>query len=926
MIRAYSHKDKAHVESIKKLIKEHKIGGLCFFQGNPVEQARLINDYQELSDLPLWTSIDAEWGLGMRFKDQAISYPRQLTLGAMRNNDLLYEMGLDVARQCKRIGIHINFAPVVDINNNPDNPVINDRSFGEERYNVATKSYAYMKGLQDGGIIACAKHFPGHGDTDVDSHLDLPIIHHNKNRLDSIELMPFKMLADHGLQSVMVAHLNVPAIDARKNRPTTLSHEAVDQLLKRELGFGGIVFTDALDMKGVTKHFKDGEIELEAFKAGNDVLLLSVAVAKGINRIQKAIESGKISEDRLAHSVKKILRAKYRLGLILTPEIEDIDNILVDLNHNKSTALKSKMYRDALTLVKNNHQLLPLKDVAGLQFASLSIGAKKQTPFQDRLSSYADVVHFQTDKKMNANQRQTLIEHLEEKDLVFVGLHDMSKYASKNFGLDPGAIQFIDRLSTKTKVVLCLFGSPYALSKIGDLPWVMVAYEEDPIAQDLAAQAIFGAQAISGRLPVTASVNYSFGSGIETNSLNRLAYGVPEIVGLSSDTLAAIDTIVAEMILEKAASGCQVLIAKNGQIVFHKAYGTHTYDKVKPVKLEDMYDLASLTKVLSSTISMMKLYEQGKINLLDPVRKYLPETDTTNKANIIIEDMMAHYAGLPGWIPFYRSTIDQENDNAKLDTYYRKKTEGKFEIHVAKNLYLRSDYRDTIWNKILNVDLRNSRDYRYSDLGFYLVHEIVHRVTGIPINEYVDRQFYKPLGLKRTGYLPLSKHELNSIVPSEQDEYFRFQTLQGHVHDMGAAMLGGVSGHAGLFSNSYEVGVLLQMLLNGGNYGGVQYLQPKTIARFTNRFYRSTRRGIGFDMKELDVDKTINMSDKASRSTFGHLGFTGTGAFADPEEGIVYIFLSNRTYPTMENRKFGKNEYRPRIQSVIYEALMDNDQ
>ena len=926
MVRAYSHKDKTHIESIKNLIKKNKIGGLCFFQGNPTEQAILINQYQELSETPLWIAMDAEWGLGMRFKEQAISYPRQLTLGALRNNDLLYEMGLDIARQCKRIGIHINFAPVVDINNNPNNPVINDRSFGEDRYNVSTKSYTYMKGLQDGGIIACAKHFPGHGDTDVDSHLDLPVIYHDKKRLDSIELMPFKMLTDNGLQGVMVAHLNVPSIDSRKNRPTTLSNNAIEKLLQQEIGFEGIVFTDALDMKGVTKHFKEGEIELEAFKAGNDVLLLSVAVAKGIERIRKAIEEEDISEERLAASVKKILRAKYQLGLVLKPEIPAIEKIAEDINTNLSIALKSKMYRDAITLVKNNDQLLPLKDVSGLKFASLSIGATEKTLFQERLSSYADVKHYQAAKKMNASQRQILIEQLEDKDLVFVSFHDMSKYVTKNYGIDQGSIRFLERLSSKTKVVLCMFGSPYALSKIGNLPWVLMAYDEDPLAQDMAAQAIFGAQTFKGRLPVTASPEYTYGDGFETNSLHRLAYGIPELVGVSSDTLASIDTIVAEMIAEKAASGCQVLISRNGQVIFHKAYGTHTYENLQPVKLDDIYDVASLTKVLSSTISMMKLYEEEKIDLLDPIRKYLPETDTTNKANIIIEDMMAHYAGLPGWIPFYRSTVDSENDNALLDKYYRKANGNGFDISVANNLFLRTDYKDTIWSKILNVDLRSSRDYRYSDLGFYLIHQIINRVTGMPINEYVDRQFYKPLGLKRTGYLPLLKHDPKFIVPSENDDYFRSQILQGHVHDMGAAMLGGVSGHAGLFSNAYEVGVLMQMLLNGGYYGGVQYLKPKTIERFTNRFYRSTRRGIGWDMRELDPEKTINMSDKASRSTFGHLGFTGTGAFSDPEEGIIYVILSNRTFPSMENNKFGRNEYRPRIQSVIYEALMDNDE
>lgn len=921
-IRAYSREDKEHIRSIKDQIKKYHIGGICFFQGDPVRQARLVNTYQDLSRIPLMISIDAEWGLGMRFPDKAISFPRQLTLGAITDHQLIYLMGKEIGRQCRLAGVTVNFAPVVDINNNPNNPVINVRSFGEDRYNVAAKSYAYMKGLSDARVLPCAKHFPGHGDTDVDSHYDLPVITHDRQRLDSIELFPFEMMIKQNIPAVMVTHLQVPALDDRPNNPTVVSEKAVKGVLRDEFGFQGLIFTDAMDMKGVTKYFKPGEADVAAFLAGNDVILIPENVNAAIKAFKNAVAKKIISTDRLEASVRRILKAKYDLGLAENQGRATPEGLTDEVNHPRAHVIKAKIYERAITLVQNNQNALPVRELSGTKFGSISLGSASKTHFQTRLDSYIDVDHFTLRKEANKSEYERQLKNLEYHDLVFISVHNMSRQASRNFGLTQNQIEFIHQLAGKTKVILSLFGSPYSLKHFDLIPTVLVGYEEDAMAQDAMAQALMGATDITGKLPVTANKRFRVGMGINIPSLNRIGFALPEAVGLHSDTLKNIEILVNEMIAEKAAPGCQVLIAKDNKIVYHKAFGYHTYDQKTEVRITDLYDVASVTKVMASTLCAMHLQDQGLFNLNDPVAKYVPEEDTTNKAGIIYEDMLAHVSGLAGWIPFYASTMDKELKKTPSAEYYRSSPEEGFEVMVTPKLYLRSDYPDTIWRKVFSSKLRSNNNYRYSDLAFFILNRTIQNLTGHQVDAYAAMNFYHPLGLRRTLFNPYKHFDRSEITPSEHDDYWRNEIVQGTVHDMGAAMLNGIGGHAGLFSNSLELGILMQMLLNGGSYGGRQYLRPNTIKYYTHRHWRSSRRGIGFDMKELDPDKHLNMSEKASRHTFGHTGFTGTAVFADPDYDLVYIFLSNRTFPTMNNNKLGKGNYRPKIQSIIYDALI----
>jgi beta-N-acetylhexosaminidase len=921
MIRAHSDKDAAHIQEVSRQIREYHVGGLCFFQGTPEKQAALTNQFQRQARIPLLVAMDAEWGLSMRHKEAAPNFPRQLTLGAIQENKWIYRMGQEIGRELRAIGVHVNFAPVADVNNNPLNPVIHDRSFGEDRYQVAAKSILYARGLLDAGVLGCAKHFPGHGDTDTDSHADLPVIRHDKNRLDSLELYPFKALAQDKVPAMMVAHLNIPALDKRKNRPTTLSEKVVKGILRDQWNYDGLVFTDALEMQGVLKFFKPGEVELEAFHAGNDVLLLPQDMDAAFARMKKAWDSGEIADSELETRVKRILRAKYRVGLDSDPVV-DVAAIRPLLNSARPTALANSLYEKAVTLVNKEGNTLPLCQPE--KVVSIAVGVGRKNAFQDMLGKFGITRFLQVGYIQGPEGIKRIDKMLGEGDIPVISLHNMEKSASKNFGVSQDVIDLIQHLKMLGKSpVVVVFGTPYSLRFFETAPNLVMAYEDTPGMQQAAAQAICGALSFEGRLPVSASPKMRYNRGYLLSDRGIFKYGLPEQEGMSSDTLELMRSLMEEMIRKKAAPGGQVFIARNGRVVYEESFGYFTYEKKHPVTNEDIYDLASLTKVLAGTAAIMKLNSTDLISLTSPISRYIDDLSETNKRGLALQDIMAHRAGLLSWIPFYRKTLD-DSDKATIlnNLLYHDITSPEYAILVADKIFLRNDYRDSIWKTILLSELDPNPEYNYSDLGFYMVSELVKRVDGRPLDIFFEKEIAEPLGLQKIGYNPLTRGmDLSRIAPSEDDQYYRQQILKGYVHDMGAAMLGGVSGHAGLFSNARDVGTIMQSFLNGGEYGGVRLFEPGVVQKFSRRHPGSTRRGIGFDMKELDPYKPLNMSRLASASTFGHLGFTGTCTWADPETGTVFVFLSNRTFPTMSNSKFSAENYRPRAQSIMYRSI-----
>ncbi|MEX0965701.1 MAG: glycoside hydrolase family 3 N-terminal domain-containing protein [Bacteroidia bacterium] len=919
MVAAYSNKDQKHTEEILSLIRDYHLGGLCMFQGTPAEHVRLVNLFQDSSKVPLLISMDAEWGPAMRL-DSVMSWPRQMMLGAIENDSLIYDMGRAVAKQLKRLGVTVNLAPVVDINNNPLNPVIHTRSFGEDMVEVAEKGLAYTRGMQDEQLLAVAKHFPGHGDTQTDSHYDLPLIPFTKKRLDSLELYPFRRLIRKGVGGVMAAHLSVPSLDSTVNVPSSLSPAIIDYLLQVQMNFRGLIFSDALNMKGVAKYFGPGEAALKALMAGNDIILYPEDVPTAAGKIKQALADSIITESVIDFHVAKILKAKNWLGLDTFSKVET-EGLLEELNAPAFINLKQQIVEAAITLVRNDSDFVPQRKLLHQRIAVVSMGAEQGNSFQEMISRYAPVSLFSIKATAKKAAYDELLGSLQEFDRVIVGLHNVSRYNVRTFGITTDAINFVHALNQRQNMLLVDFGTPYSLSRFREVHNLMLAYEDDSLIESVAAQMIFGGLPVKGRLPVRIDTTFALHSGIQQSEVLRLAYTLPEGAGIASSKLKGIDSIAQYAIKEGATPGCQILVAKSGKVIYHKSFGYHTYENEFPVKNTDIYDLASITKVAATTLAIMNLHEIRALRPADQLEKFLPDLRGNPKGNLTIKEILTHQAGLEAWIPFYKYTLTA---GGICDSNYCYEP-NDFTLQVARNLYIYRDYGAKMWEQIYNSPLGSRGDYVYSDIGFFFMKRIVDSLTGSSFRGYLEDNFYERLGMGQTGFNPSVWYPMERIVPTENDNYFRKELIHGFVHDPAAAMLGGVAGHAGLFSNANDLAILMQMLLNKGTYGGEQFFEPNTIELYTRKQYKNNRKGLGFDKPEMDHRKTGPTSSLASPGNFGHTGFTGTSMWADPENDMIYIFLSNRVYPTAANRKLISMNIRTEIEKVIYQSFLDQN-
>jgi beta-glucosidase-like glycosyl hydrolase/CubicO group peptidase (beta-lactamase class C family) len=951
MVAAYSNYNQQNENEVARLIRNYSIGGLVFFQGYPHRQAELTNYYQSISTTPLFVAMDAEWGLAMRL-DSTIRYPRQMALGAVENDRLIFDMACQVAKQLKRLGVHINFAPVVDINSNPENPVISSRSFGEDRTLVTRKSLFYMYGLENNGILAVAKHFPGHGDSDADSHVELPLINYDRGRLDSLELFPFKELIYNGLSGILTAHIRIPALDDRKMIPASLSELVIDSLLRKELGFKGLIFTDALGMKGITDHYKPAESAEKAILAGNDILLMPGDVDAVIKHILKQTERGRISPDEIDQHCRRILAAKYWSGLNKYKPVE-LKNLYGDLNKPEYSLLQRQLISSSITVLENHSKMLPLRHLDTLKVASVVFSNEEETVFQQTLGLYMPVscYHFRGD---GSDHVDSLFTSLRKYNLVIASLHSNDIRPANGFGIPNQMIALIDSLSGHQQVILSIFSNPYLLNRFDHpdrLQSLILAYENAGTVQELTAQVIFGALDAKGLLPVSVKHWPALTPGIQVNGLGRLRYSIPFEAGMSADTLNRIESIIANAIDQQAIPGCQVLVARKGIVVFQKAFGTQRYGEKTPVHLDDLYDLASVTKVAATTQALMRLVDEGCTDINQKLSAYLAYLDTTNKKDILIRDVLMHRAGLMPFIAFDMETLEPVFSRQSLYSqrlserhpfkigpgrYLNKYTRFKegimstscsasYPLKVADNLYLNRHWIDTIYTGIARSPLKEGNEYVYSDLGLMLIKQLIDTVTGIPFTIYLDSVFYRKLGADHLCFNPLERYARDRIAPTEDDQLFRKQQIQGYVHDPRAAMLGGVSGHAGLFGNANDLAKLFQMLLRKGEYGGERYISKETIAQFTGiqPEIANNRRGLGFDKPESDTTKTSPACRAASPESFGHTGFTGTMVWADPVYDLIYVFLSNRVYPDAMENKLLEMNVRTDVQQVIYNAITD---
>ena len=923
MVAAYSNREKAHADRIERLVRNQGIGGVMFLQGGPVRQVLLTNRLQAAAKVPLLIATDAEWGLDMRL-DSTMHFAKEMTLGAMDDPTLVAQMGRDLGHKLRALGVHINFAPVVDVNSNPNNPVIGNRSFGEDPAHVAALGVQYIKGLQSQRVIAVAKHFPGHGDTDTDSHKALPVINTDLARLEKIDLVPFQAAFEAGALGTMVAHLYIPLFDTTNAKTTTLSKALVTGLLQEKMGFKGLIFTDALNMRSVSKLYQDGELDALALAAGNDVLLFSEDVPVALTRIKAAVAAGHLDQADLDARVKKILRAKYWAGLAHYRPANPL-TVHDSLNDPGARVLAQRIFEHAVTVVKNDDQLLPFRRLDTLRIAAITIGTPPEGPYATIFNKYQPgPVYAVPDRYAPDSTFARIQARLGDANVVVVSLHQMNNTPGHSYGLGEGALKFLQDLEAnpRRKTVVVAMGNAYGLKYLAGARTLVCGYEDHYAAQLVVPQVLFGALPAVGKLPVTVSEALKVGTGLATPDLHRLRYASPEREGLNSHIMSEIDHIALESIVTAATPGCQVLVAKNGTVVFDQSYGYATYDPAsEPVTNSTLYDLASVTKVAGTLQAIMYLKDQGRLSLDEKVSTYLPEMQRSNKRDITVREVLLHQAGLKPGIPTWERTV---RDGVLKPTYYSSEKSADYPNEVAPGEFSIRAADDSVWAWTLRSQLlpkvRGKYPVEYSDLSFILMKRLAEKLLGQALVDFLPREFYKPLGLGSMTYNPLARFPKSCIAPTENDTYYRREQLQGTVHDQTAALVGGVGGHAGLFATANDLAVLMQMNLQNGQYGGTSYFKTPVVSEFAQPQVAGNKRGLGWDRGDPSKPSgpTTNL---APASTFGHTGFTGTCVWLDPDNQILYVFLSNRVYPDAGNIKLRTYNIRTRIQEVIYKAM-----
>lgn len=913
---------------VEELVTKYGIGGVIFFEGSRDLQVDFTKRIGKMSKIPLIIAQDAEWGTGMRLKEIE-DFPYQMTLGALQNDSLIYRMGAAVAWQCRDIGVNINLAPVADVNNNPLNPVINYRSFGEDPERVADKAVMYMKGLQDNGIIACAKHFPGHGDTDVDSHTGLPVIKGDRQRFEEVELVPFRRLAEEGIGAVMTAHISVPGLE-KSGLPATFSKKVITTLLRQDTRFRGLILTDAMNMAGATLTYPSGIAEAEAFLAGNDIIEYSTDPVRAIDEIARRVEKGEIAVSEVISRCRKLLAAKLWLENLKTGNgdtgVTPDGRQGTGIPGSEHPALIRDLYNGAMTLIENNDNLIPLGRLDRIRIATVSVNRLAMTEFQRMTDRYTNADHYFIDPS-NEQGARFVMSKLKDYDVVIAGFCSLEQKPAGQYGVTPSLNNLFRQITSLDRAAVIWFGNPYGIARLDMTKKpsaFLVAYQDNQYSHQAAVQVLFGAIGASGRLPVTVSEAYTLGTGILTPGNIRLQYGFPENAGLSSERLIGkVDSIVKEGIDSLAFPGCQVLIARKGIVVMNKCYGFHLYDSTEAVSESDLWDLASVTKVTAATPSLMLLHDRG---LFDPDKTlgyYLPWFRFSDKGDLVLREMLAHQSGLRSWIPFWRNTLD--NDSTFRRGIFSDYTNRKFALAVTDSMYMNRHYLRDMFREIRDSPL-GQKKYVYSDLTFILAAEIIESLTDSTIDKFAPVNIYRPIGAFNITYKPLEKYPRERVVPTEFDSLFRKQLLRGTVHDEGTAMLGGVSGHAGLFATGNDLLKVVEMYRRGGEYGGVRVLSSDVLREYTRVQYpeNENRRGLGFD-KPLPGNDTIPPEEaypchSASPSSFGHSGFTGTFIWVDPEEEISYVFVSNRVYPTRNNNQLSNLSIRGRILQAVYDS------
>lgn len=926
-----------NINRLTNLINNQKIGGVLFQKGNPEAQIKVTNRLQREARVPLLIALDGEWGLSMRLNNTT-RFPKNMMLGAISDTRLIELYGEEVGRQCREMGIHVNFAPTVDVNSNPKNPVIGIRSFGEDPRDVTRKTLAYSHGIEGMGVMAVAKHFPGHGDTQNDSHYLLPVIKHDIARLQEVELYPFRQYIRSGFGGIMVAHLDIPALGT-KGRPSSFSREVVTELLRDQMGFRGLCFTDGLAMKGAVVG-KNESICVLALKAGNDVLVGPVNTEKEFEAVKQAIKNKELNIADIHRKCRRVLCYKYIAGL---PDFHPIPTADLDerLNSPHADWLNARLNAEAITLIKNNDELLPLRQLDKKRIAAISSGGKNNSDFHLMLQKYGEVDCFNLPNNAEQNERKQLFDKLKDYDVIIHSIHHTRAEDSRE----------LQNLSLEKELIHVFFTVPYKFSDFNvsaaDAKAIVIAYEATPLAESYAAQAIFGGIGVKGTLPVSISATYPVGTGILTEQ-TRLGFHEPEEVNLNPYKLREIDAIIQEGLDKEAFPGCQVLVAKDGMIVYNQSFGYLDDTRRREVTEHTVYDLASVSKAAGTLLAVMKSYDEGEFQLTNKISEFIPALRGSDKGQITIKDLLYHQSGLPSTINFYEQAIDKNsysgslysskrdnNHPVRLDTrtfvntsfrfdpeIVSKKKKNGFRTEVARNFYVSDAFvKDSIISGIANSKMGAAGKYNYGCVNFILLKMMVEQQSGKHMDRLLNNYFFDRIGALTTTYNPLQKMDTLYIAPTENDLFLRRQKIRGYAHDEAAAFQGGVSGNSGLFSTANDLAKIAQLYLNDGVYGGERYISTKTCKLFTGSKSPLSRRGLGFDKPDTKNPSKSPCGTLAPQAVYGHTGFTGTCFWVDPVNNMIFIFLSNRTYPSRTNSKLFSLDIRTRIQDAIYKAM-----
>lgn len=881
--------DDRRFKDLVHMVEEMHVGGIIFMQGDVFGQGVLTNKLQQRSRIPLWITQDTEYGVAMRVRG-ATRFTPAMGIAATGDVNNAYLAGKITAQEAKALGVHQIFAPVLDVNNNPENPVINVRSFSADPNMVSQYGNAFIAGVESEGIVSTAKHFPGHGDTDTDSHLELPVVDHDYARLSNVELIPFQSAIDKGLSSIMSAHIALPNVSDEEGLPSTLDATILQEILKDSLEFDGVIVTDGLEMNGITSKFSPGRAVVKALQAGADIMLISPDVETAIHEVEDAIHKGILTESRLETSVRKMLEWKQAYGTFERQPV-DVENLTREIDRSEYQAVAEKIARESVTVLKNRNNILPIDAAKYPKVMVLSVADDETGETGSNLARYVrnfhpDVTFRVLDKRSTWQEKNKILADAKKADLIIIGSFIFLR-SSQTIQLDKSHLALLRQIQNmKQPTVLVSFGNPYVLKDLSKSSVHVLSWSANDLQVKSTVPALFGAAEVKGKLPINIPGLYDFGAGINMKH-TALRSGLAASVGMSSDSLRKIDRIVNKAIQDSVFPGAVVAVVKDGVVTYEKGFGYHDYDKTKIVRSSNVYDIASITKVVATTAATMRLIDQEKLSLDDKVSKYIREFDTKEKKNITIRDILLHQSGLP-----------------------------PFKVYVDK-LKTRKEIIEAIKKEPLEYE--PGTKYVYSDLGMIMLAEIIHKVSGDRLDIFTRKELHFPLGMYSTFFNP---HRLGGwmrqrIPPTEIDTVYDRGLVKANVHDERAYFMDGIAGHAGLFSNARDLAKFAVMLLNEGTYAGKEYFKPETVRLFTTKQSDLSGRGLGFDRKS-EAGFT-SAGQLASNDTFGHLGFTGTSLWIDRNKNMAVILLTNRTYP---KRSYGKRISR--IRAAVADAAFSS--